>query len=79
MKKGQILFSIDRDMILSRRSQAKFTVDSLNQQIEFEKNRIGKAMEDYSSAKNDGEVQKQLEIIEEAQAKTEAKIPKLRF
>jgi RND family efflux transporter MFP subunit len=84
VKKGQPLFSLDRDKILARHAQTKFSLETLNQQIEFEKEKIGKAMEAYLAAATDVElgigspekVQKQLAIMEEAQGKAESAVSK---
>lgn len=79
VKKGQMLFVFDRDLVLAKQAQAKLAINGLNDQIEAEKERIGKAMEDYLTATAELEmgigspdlVKKQLALMEEAQAKTE--------
>lgn len=85
VKKGQMLFSLDRDLILAKYSQVKSEFDSLNRQVEFEKEQIGKAMESYLAATTELElgigtpenVQKQLNLMEEAQNKSESAFAKV--
>lgn len=74
VKKGQTLFILDRDLILAKQMQAKLNLDTLNGQIEMEKGRIGKAMEEYLAATNELDetvIKRQLELMEEAQNKSE--------
>ncbi|PIS02503.1 MAG: hypothetical protein COT85_04875 [Chlamydiae bacterium CG10_big_fil_rev_8_21_14_0_10_42_34] len=85
VKKGQPLFSLDRDLVLAKQSQAKFILDSLNKQVEIEKERMGKAMEAYLTASNDLDlgigspdvIQKQLSMMDEAQEKSEIALSKI--
>ncbi len=80
VKKGQTLFSLDRGMAFAKHAQVKFSLDSLSQEIEFEKERIVDAMDSYLAASAEVEmgmgssekVQKHLSTMEEAQAKAEA-------
>lgn len=79
VKKGQFLVGLDRDLLLVKQAQAKRTLDSLNEQIEVEKERIGKVLEDYVAATSEHElgigsqekVNKQLALMEECQQKSE--------
>lgn len=80
VKKGQVLFTLDRDVLLAKHAQAKQLYDSLNVQIEIEKDRLGKAMEAYLTASSELElgigspdlVKKQLTMMDDAQAKSES-------
>jgi RND family efflux transporter MFP subunit len=80
VKKGEPLFSLDRDRTLAEHARVKFNLDSINQQIEAEKEKIVNAMDAYLAASTDAElgiasadkVQKHLNSMEEAQAKLEA-------
>lgn len=79
VKKGQPLFVLDRDLLLAKQTQAKLAIQALQDQIEMEKGRIGKAMEDYLVATNELEIgigspegiKKHLASMQEAQEKTE--------
>lgn len=79
VKKGDILFSLDRDLILAKQRQIKSAIHFLAQQIDLEKGRIGKAMEAYLAASSEVElgigppdaVQKHLSLMEEAQERAE--------
>lgn len=73
VRKGQTLFVLDRDLILAKQLQVKLVLDSLDAQIEMEKERIGKAMELYLAASNESPdlVKKQLSLMEEAQERAE--------
>ena len=80
VKKGQFLLGLDRDLLLVKQAQAKRTLDSLNEQVETEKERIGKILEDYVTATSEQElgigsqekVNRQLALMEECQQKAEA-------
>ncbi len=80
VKKGQILCSLDRDLLLAKHAQVKSSLNAISQQIEFEKEKIGKAMEAYLTATSEVDlgigtsemVQNQLSLMEEAQNKSEA-------
>lgn len=79
VKKGQPLFTLDRDQLLSKQAQTKQTLSALNAKIEQEKERLGKAMEAYVIATAELEagtgsqerVKAQLALMEEAQENTE--------
>ncbi|MES2273598.1 MAG: small ribosomal subunit Rsm22 family protein [Chlamydiota bacterium] len=73
VKKGEILFALDRDLIFAKARQAQGLVEALKEQIRLEKTRMEKAMQDYLSGEQEGggEVQKHLAILEEAQVKSE--------
>jgi multidrug resistance efflux pump len=79
VKKGQTLFTVDRDVLLAKQRQAQFTVDSLSNEIESEKERMEKAMESYLAAAGDLDlgivssdlVSKQLLTMDESQEKSE--------
>lgn len=77
VKKGETLFVFDRDLLLAKQAQAKRSSDALNQQVEIEKDRVGKAMEAYLIASSDldfgsqDRVKLQLELMNEAQEKSE--------
>lgn len=79
VKKGQILLSLDRDHLLAKQAQARRSLDSLDEQIESEKERIGIVLEDYLTATSELElgigsqekVKRQLALMEECQEKSE--------
>lgn len=80
VKKGETLFSLDRDLMLAKQSQMKLILESLNDQVEAEKGQIGKAMEAYLTASVELEagagspeqIKRHLALIDEAQEKIEA-------
>ncbi|MBX7067029.1 MAG: efflux RND transporter periplasmic adaptor subunit [Parachlamydiales bacterium] len=77
VKKGAFLFSFDRDV--SQHEQKKGSLELLQQQIDFEKGQMIKAMEGYLAASSDFEmgigeqetVQKHLLYLEDAQKRAE--------
>jgi RND family efflux transporter MFP subunit len=72
VKKGEVLFALDRDLIFAKARQAQQHVETLKEQIRLEKIRMEKAMQDYLSGEQEGgEAQRHLAILEEAQAKSE--------
>ncbi len=79
VKKGDVLFTLERDFLLAKQAQMKGVLDSFVEQIEKEKGRLGKAMEDYLTATNglelgaesSDESKKQLTLMEEAQEKSQ--------
>lgn len=85
VRKGQTLFVLDRDLLLAKQAQAKGVLDSLYEQIETEKGRIGQAMEAYLVASSELElgvgsqdqVKKQLALMDEAQEKTAEAVSKI--
>ncbi len=82
VKKGETLFSIDRNSLLAREGQIKSALASLSQQIEFDKEQMGKAMEAYLAATTEGEfvssegIEKYLTLMDEAQNKSETGLSK---
>lgn len=56
VREGQILFSFDSSLILDKQRQLQASIDSLNQQIQFEKVRMEKAMQDYLASTTELEV-----------------------
>jgi RND family efflux transporter MFP subunit len=85
VKRGQVLVVLDRDLILAKQAQLKGALDALNAQVELEKGRIGKAMEEYLTATSElglgietsDQVKKHLALMEEAQEKSESAFSKL--
>ncbi len=85
VKKGQTLFTLDRDLIFAKHAQSEFVVESLSMQIEVEKERIGKAMDSYLTASSELDlgvgssenVKKQLALMDEAQEKADTAYAKL--
>lgn len=71
VKKGQVLFTLDRDLLLAKQLQGKITIQTIQAQIEADKNQLGKAMESYLTASNELEIAKQLNLMQEAQEKVE--------
>lgn len=79
IKKGQMLFAFDRDVLLARKTQARNVLDQLYEQIEKEKMQIGKAMESYLHATTELDlgigsselVRKQLALMDESQSKAD--------
>lgn len=79
VRKGDLLFSFDREFLLTKRALVKKKLDDLESQAEFENERMEKAMEGYLEAVNELEMgigssenlQKQLDMMELAQSKTE--------
>lgn len=79
IKKGDLLFSFDREPLISKYNQKKSTLELLKSQAEFEKEEIMKAMEGYLAATSEFElgiasaesVQKHLSLMDEAQNKSE--------
>lgn len=79
VKKGDLLFALDRELLLAKYSDRKSSLDLLNKQIEFEKNRMIQAMDAYLAASGEVElginaaesIQKHLHLMEEAQGKSE--------
>lgn len=78
VKKGQMLFSLDKDSFAGKQMQARLRVDEFKEHIEKENGRIGKAMEEYLTAAGFGSeemIKKQLSMIDEAEKKiAEAKV-----
>jgi multidrug resistance efflux pump len=80
VQKGQMLLSLDRDFLLTKQEQAKRSLHSLNEQVEMEKERFGKALENYLSATGELEiglgsqekVKRHLDVMEESQQKSDA-------
>jgi RND family efflux transporter MFP subunit len=80
VRMGQVLLSLDRDQILAKQIQARHSLHSLNERIDFEKDQIEKVLDDYLIATSEFElglgtqdkVKKQLALMEEAQEKSEA-------
>lgn len=80
VKRGQPLLSLDRDLLVTKQEQAKRSLHSLNEQVETEKERFGKALENYLSATGELEiglgsqekVKRQLNLMEESQEKSDA-------
>lgn len=79
VKKGQTLLCLDRDLLVSKQEQTKRSLESLNDQVEVEKERFGRVLEDYLSATSELEiglgsqekVKKQLNLMEESQEKSD--------
>lgn len=77
VRKGQTLFVLDRDLVLAKQMQSRRSIDTLNEEIHLEKERLDKAMEDYLSASAELEMgigsqdtlRKNLTMMQEAQAK----------
>lgn len=78
--KGQILFSLDNHLVRAQKNQCEAKITALNEQIQSEKLRMEKAMQKYLSVSNELDftvgsaeaIQKNLAILEDAQAKSEA-------
>ncbi|OGN64234.1 MAG: hypothetical protein A3E80_01010 [Chlamydiae bacterium RIFCSPHIGHO2_12_FULL_49_9] len=68
VRKGDLLFAFDSDALSTKKKQLKSSIESAHQQLQAEKMRMEKAMEQYLAA--NGEVG--LSILEEAQAKSES-------
>lgn len=85
VKRGQTLLSLDRNLIISKQEQAKRSVASISEQVELEKERFGRALEDYLSATTELEigigsedkVKRQLNLMEESQEKSDAALSHL--
>jgi len=79
IRKGQVLFALDHELISAKQKQLKAKMTSLNEQIQIEKLRMEKAMQNYLSVSNEMDfaidpsetIQKNLAILEEAQLKSE--------
>ncbi|HSX26610.1 MAG TPA: efflux RND transporter periplasmic adaptor subunit [Chlamydiales bacterium] len=77
--KGAPLFILDNDSILATQKQIQASIHSLNQQVQVEKARMEKAMQDYLSASTELDmgigsqemVNRHLSTLEEAQIKSE--------
>lgn len=80
VKKGELLFKLDRDLALAKMGAEKVHVQSLEKQMRWEKERLDKIMEDYINACAELEVgactsekvQSQLVVMQESQTKFEA-------
>ncbi len=78
--KGKLLFALDREMILIQQRLAQDSVNGCNDEIRSEKLRMEKAMNEYLALSSESEIgadysdaiAKQLEILEDAQVKSEA-------
>ncbi len=77
VRKGQTLFVLDRDLLFAKQAQAKLALNALIEQVDKEKGRMGKAMQDYLAASDDLEIKKQLAIMDEAQEKSEVAASKI--
>lgn len=80
VKRGQMLLSLDRDLLIAKQEQVKRSIASLVEQVELEKERFGRALEEYLAATSELEsglgtqdkVKKQLNLMEESQEKSDA-------
>lgn len=80
VSEGQVLFSLDNQLIKAQEKQCEAKISALNEQIQTEKLRMEKAMQKYLSVSNELDftegsaavIQKNLAILEEAQVKSEA-------
>lgn len=82
VQKGEILFSIEQNSLSSKQLEIQREVQSLNQQVEFEKGEVGKAMTAYLAAAGSEEapldqIEKYVKAMEEAQGRSEAAAARL--
>jgi RND family efflux transporter MFP subunit len=71
VRKGEILFVLDADLLRSKKNEAESLISSFYKQIELEKTQIERAMEGYLAASSEDLVRDQLALMDEAQAKVD--------
>lgn len=80
VEKGQLLFALDHEVLRAEQKQLKAKMTTLSEQVQNEKLRMEKAMQNYLSASNQLDftvgssetIQKNLATLEDAQIKSEA-------
>ncbi len=85
VQKGQPLLSLDKDLLTAKLQQARCALASFAEQVELEKERFGRALENYLTATTELEtgvgseerVKKQLALMEESQERSDLAVSNL--